>query len=1161
MYTFNIEGASRNYAYTNTTLYKADILCIQEHWLHQFEKHRLQDLLPGWKNFQAKSYDEASLTPNTHRPTGRGGVATLWSQHLDTYARPHEEEGNERILLTTFDLPNFPVCIINCYLPSGVESTALANFCSDLDALHELCQKYGPTHHVLICGDLNADHYHRTGLKEGRLLDLIREHSLLDPGQTAPESTYINTHLGHSSRIDHMLLKPSCSAPDVSLLVLHKNQELNTSSHIPLCMDITTPSIPHSGLPRKKKETATYRVFNYHAADPQVFASTLDEELSSYNLQLMDTEGALHTLQAILDTASLAAIPYRTVNITDKQKKRRRWTPELAAAVRDSKHAKYLWDCAGQPRGNHQLWTNKKKATKRVRTVQRREEAVERAKLREDISSAHQNDQALFFRLVKRQRQNSLHTTALLVDNNLITDQSAIREEFATAFEKLATPETANTHLKPILEQMRLLAKTEEDHLQIQPDTLREVILGLKCNKAADRRGHKAEHLRLLLHSQRAVLTLTNVLNQIFKTCTIPSCAKSAFKTPVHKKGKTPLLTDNYRGITVSSILGKLVEHLIKHTGSKDINYDQSPLQFGFTEDMNPNMASLVITESLAECRETRKDLYVCSLDARKAFDIVPHDLLKFKLYHTPLRRSLWLLVDDLYTENYEAVRWQGTESREYMVQQGVRQGGVLSTDLYKLFSNSRLLALQKSGLGLHIGCNFLGAAAVADDQLLISTSKHELQGMMSICHDYATDHQEILHPTKSVVVELYRRETAGEHGSDMNTLRLGDDPVTVAPDFTHLGLQWAAGKTTPSIDERVKSARRTAYSLMGVGLHGRDGLDPPTSASLVTTYITPRLLYGLSATNIPKNLLRQLSQFHKTLLRQIQGLPQNTACSAVYLMIGSIPIEGLLDLSQLSLLGAISRLDYLSPLRQTAVRQLSLKSDKSRSWFINTAKLGTQYGLDIYNIILHPWPKLTWKKHTRYLVTQFWFNKLKEEASTKTTLKWLLLHDSWISQIHPAWGCCRGKPFQTGAATIRVTLLLGRYGLQQERVSYTKQESNPTCPLCNLEEEDVCHFILRCPHRYPQTDRMIADLQKMYMADGKNPPSNCHELTSAVLNGWGYCSGNHTGPCSQITNIDKIISLTSKSLPANQLCNTVAHHLHIHRDEELNHKLLLLNS
>ena len=75
----------------------------------------------------------------------------------------------------------------------------------------------------------------------------------------------------------------------------------------------------------------------------------------------------------------------------------------------------------------------------------------------------------------------------------------------------------------------------------------------------------------------------------------------------------------------------------------------QSELQFGFTKSQNPVMTSLVLTAAIAEARDQDTPLYVATLDASKAFDVVDHTSLKRRLYlsNPELWRSTVLLLED----------------------------------------------------------------------------------------------------------------------------------------------------------------------------------------------------------------------------------------------------------------------------------------------------------------------------------------------------------------------------------------------------------------------------------------------------------------------------------------------------------------------------------
>ena len=71
-------------------------------------------------------------------------------------------------------------------------------------------------------------------------------------------------------------------------------------------------------------------------------------------------------------------------------------------------------------------------------------------------------------------------------------------------------------------------------------------------------------------------------------------------------------------------------------------------------------------------------------------------------------------------------MKWLGSFIKIFALKQGVRQGGVLSTNLYKIFVENQLLELKGSSLGFILGNIFIGATAVADGMAKLSSSCHE---------------------------------------------------------------------------------------------------------------------------------------------------------------------------------------------------------------------------------------------------------------------------------------------------------------------------------------------------------------------------------------------------------------------------------------------------
>ena len=55
-------------------------------------------------------------------------------------------------------------------------------------------------------------------------------------------------------------------------------------------------------------------------------------------------------------------------------------------------------------------------------------------------------------------------------------------------------------------------------------------------------------------------------------------------------------------------------------------------------------------------------------------------------------------------------VKWGDEKSASFLISNGVKQGGVISSLLFSLYVNELFLLLKKSGLGCHVGSTYAGA-------------------------------------------------------------------------------------------------------------------------------------------------------------------------------------------------------------------------------------------------------------------------------------------------------------------------------------------------------------------------------------------------------------------------------------------------------------------
>ncbi|MCG8048963.1 MAG: reverse transcriptase family protein [Candidatus Thiodiazotropha endolucinida] len=639
-------------------------------------------------------------------------------------------------------------------------------------------------------------------------------------------------------------------------------------------------------------------------------------------------------------------------------------------------------------------------------------------------------------------------------------DSGQQRQCFARYFEDLAIPKDQkydNVFLE--LCNMRV-SETESGYsgdlntdLKITESEIGSAIDLLNNGKAPDEYGLSSEHFKAA--KPVIVPVLTDLFNQILTEKKVPASFKTGIITPVLKKGKDSKCMGNYRGITISSALGKLFEYTVLNK----LKVQQSDHQFGFTKGLSPTMASLLVTEAKSEAHQNHESLYFATLDSVKAFDVVHHVILLDKLIDKGICKDIWLIIKDLYTDISSKVKWLGDCSDAFPINQGVRQGGVLSTHLYKVYVDPLLELLKSKRLGYRLGTVYLGSPTVADDVTFLTKFREELQLMFCEAGSYSSCNRYQIHPMKTEVTSL-----TDDKADEKDVWSLGDNELALTSSSTHLGLKRLGKKESEkNVNERICLARRTAYLLMNTGLHGTNGLSPKVSYIIYKAYVLPRMLYGLEAIHLNKTQLQQLEKYHLRTLRQLQSLPQRTATSAVFMLLGALPIEAEIHKKQLSLLHSVITSDNKC-LQDLVQRQLACSFDNVYSFFYSTAQVLVKYNLPTLNALYaSDIGKLQWKAMCKKAVSGYWTRVYVNDIKAKKTLKYLSVCQLRAGSTHLVWQNLESVA-DVRKAVIKVRFLTGVYLLQTSKHVLSNKTVDATCRLCQLDVEDIRHTVTRCP-------------------------------------------------------------------------------------------------
>ena len=152
-------------------------------------------------------------------------------------------------------------------------------------------------------------------------------------------------------------------------------------------------------------------------------------------------------------------------------------------------------------------------------------------------------------------------------------------------------------------------------------------------------------------------------------------------------------------------------------------------------------MCTWAVLETIDFFLRNHSDVFVCTMDMTKAFDLVRHSLLFRKLLKGGLPVIFIRLLILIYALQSANVRWNGAISDFFSLTNGVKQGGVLSAILYCFYCNDLFKYLREKKSGCWVNGHYMGILGYSDDNLLIAPSRSSLQNMLQVCEEYAADH------------------------------------------------------------------------------------------------------------------------------------------------------------------------------------------------------------------------------------------------------------------------------------------------------------------------------------------------------------------------------------------------------------------------------------
>lgn len=424
---------------------------------------------------------------------------------------------------------------------------------------------------------------------------------------------------------------------------------------------------------------------------------------------------------------------------TDKSQSKSKWkqkwyTRDCETLKSTIRHlGKMVMKCPNNPFLREQLVKCRKQYKKLIREKKR--EFME--KTLHKIYSFEQNNPKEYWKFVNGLRKEKQEKSSIDLENwvyyfkQLYADSSKVQydKEFERMVEKKLNECKLEVNYNELLDKDITIAEIER------------AIKKCKNNKATGIDSISNEMIKASAYLFSSLFV--RLFNLILRRGEYPNEWCKGILTPIFKGGNLDL-TDNYRGISILSCIGKLFNSILN---KRIVDFLQSKgiihiSQIGFKENCRTSDHVFVLKTIIDYYKKKRKFVFGCFVDFRKAYDSVWHSGLLVKLYEYNLGSKMVNLIENMYLKAKSCVKanMDGAYvlSEFFSLKVGTRQGCNLSPTLFNLFINDLPLALEEQDCdAIKVGNLHINTLMFADDVLLLSNSASGLQKALDCLAEY----------------------------------------------------------------------------------------------------------------------------------------------------------------------------------------------------------------------------------------------------------------------------------------------------------------------------------------------------------------------------------------------------------------------------------------
>jgi hypothetical protein len=424
-----------------------------------------------------------------------------------------------------------------------------------------------------------------------------------------------------------------------------------------------------------------------------------------------------------------------------------------------------------------------------------------------------------------------------------------------------------------------------------------------------------------------------------------------------------------------------------------------------------------------------------------------------------------------LYTNDRACIKIGNKVTETFTINQGVRQGCILSPLLFNIFLADLPEKLDMEINKVNPGSAIPSCVVWADDIIIMSESEKGLRGMLNALDEYCKENELQINTDKTKCMIFNKTGRLIRKSFSLN-----DTEIETVREFKYLGfLLTPSGEIRSGLKDLRDRAMKAYYSLKST-LGTAFNKNVQITLNLVDSLIKPILLYASDfwgAIKPPKD--NPIETLHHMICKQILGVQKQTTNIGVLLELGRVPLQ---------LYAQKAAIKNWERIRQGANKLVKLSYENAikdnLTWTSNIKSYLEENGmLNFYEKLFENKPPFIHKRLFQVLSDSFHqeaFSNLAMEKSklrTYGTLKKSIGRENYLMDIRNVEARRTVSKFRLSNHNLNIEK--GRHKGIPKELRF--------CPFCPNKVETETHFLIECL-KY----RHLRD--EMFMTTLRNKPS-----------------------------------------------------------------------